>query len=673
MNSVFSRGKSLANLGRGHVHLDFHTPRQQREVGIDFDGERFTRTLKAAKVDGVTVFGKCERGYSYYNTDVGIRHPHLTRDLLREQIAACHEAGIKVLVYFSLSLDGEAGNQHPDWVQYDGQHNPLIRTPGWFSWLCYNSPYLEELVIPQIGEVLQYGADGFYFDCMYMHHDACTCHYCQEIMARANLDPERPVDRQKHVRSTCLRVADRITKYILSHDQDLEIAYNPTVELMGLQSELARYDSFITLGGHQAGWGYVHLPKFSRYVRNLDRAVYGMVGVFNIAWGDFGTLKHEAQASYEAAQILAHHFPLTFGDHLNPRGELEQFKYDLIGKVLGRAKELNLPLDAEPLRDIAVLYPGTGDWGRHMTPGKSPRLTDAADGLNGACKLLVDTHQQFDVLDEDFTLDLSVFQLLILPETGALRPETMEAVRKFVHDGGCLVASWDSSLGNGNFGLRDVFGVEFDSILPHNGIYFKMDRYAEEAPDPIVNMYAGAMAVVPNGAEVRAEIVIPIAEWGEAHNKGRRHGPPERNVGLPGVVYNKYGKGQVIYVASPVFTQYYAADYYVHRSILSRIITSLQSHRVLDADAPTTVDVNAMATEDAVFLHVLNFHADTGGGTLPRINDWPPAIDVTVRIHSPKRDHVASITRAKVSTQRKGDIIEISMSRIGMHEVVKIT
>ena len=673
MDSVFNRQRSLSNLGQTHVHLDFHTPAFQREVGINFDGKRFARTLKAANVDGVTVFGKCERGFSYYDTKVGTRHPHLQRDLLREQVEACHAEGIKILAYFSLSLDQQAGKLHPEWVQYDSEHKPLINNPGWFSWLCYNSPYLEELAIPQVGEALDYGVDGLYFDCMYMHWDSCTCPYCQEIMRRANLDPENAADRRTHVRTTCIRVADRITKYILARNPKAEVTYNPTVELMGLQSELAKYESFISLGGHQAAWGYVHLPKFTRYAQNMDRASYGMVGVFNIGWGDFATVKHEAQATYETSQILAHHLPITFGDHLNPRGELEQFKYDLIGKLLGNAKKLSLPMNAEPLRDVAVLFPGTGDWGRHMTPGRSSRLTDPEDGLNGACKLLLDTHQQFDVLDEDFTLDLRQFQVLILPETGALRPKTLEAVRTFVRNGGSLVASYDSSLSEGKFGLGDVFGVRYESILPHAGLYLELDDYASGVPTPFVNAYSDAMVVAAESASPKARIVIPIAEWAEAHNKARRHGPPETKLDLPGITYATYGKGRVVYIASPLFTRYYAVNYHVHRTILNNIITSLQQHRVLDAEAPATVEVNAMQTADAIFVHVLNYHADHGGGTLPRINDWPPTMNVKVQVYSPKRGRVTSVSGVKVEAQRRGDVVELVLNGIRTHEVVKLT
>ena len=59
------------------VHLDFHTSPTIDDIGTLFDAEKFTKTLKDAEVDLVTVFAKCHHGYCYYPTKVGTMHPGL--------------------------------------------------------------------------------------------------------------------------------------------------------------------------------------------------------------------------------------------------------------------------------------------------------------------------------------------------------------------------------------------------------------------------------------------------------------------------------------------------------------------------------------------------------------------------------------------------------------------
>ena len=47
------------------VHLDFHTSPDIEGVGARFSKEKFTKTIKDAKIDSMTVFAKCHHGYTY--------------------------------------------------------------------------------------------------------------------------------------------------------------------------------------------------------------------------------------------------------------------------------------------------------------------------------------------------------------------------------------------------------------------------------------------------------------------------------------------------------------------------------------------------------------------------------------------------------------------------------
>jgi hypothetical protein len=78
-----------------HVHLDYHTSGLIPGIGTRFDPEQFTRTLKEAAVNSITVFSKCHHGWSYHPTKVGKMHPHLDFDLLRAQVEACRKADIR--------------------------------------------------------------------------------------------------------------------------------------------------------------------------------------------------------------------------------------------------------------------------------------------------------------------------------------------------------------------------------------------------------------------------------------------------------------------------------------------------------------------------------------------------------------------------------------------------
>lgn len=94
-------------------------------------------------------------------------HPNLNFDLLKAQIDAAHEIGVKAVVYLSAGYDEKFAAQHKDCVvrNQDGTTNFIksFDEPG-FHWLCMNTPYLEHL-LNQIREVLEnYEFEGLFLD-----------------------------------------------------------------------------------------------------------------------------------------------------------------------------------------------------------------------------------------------------------------------------------------------------------------------------------------------------------------------------------------------------------------------------------------------------------------------------------------------------------------------------
>ena len=86
---------SCPSLPFRQVHLDFHTSGHIPGVGARFHKAQFQEMLRRGRVNSVTLFSKCHHGYSYHDTRVGERHPHLHCDLLPLQMEASHEIGVQ--------------------------------------------------------------------------------------------------------------------------------------------------------------------------------------------------------------------------------------------------------------------------------------------------------------------------------------------------------------------------------------------------------------------------------------------------------------------------------------------------------------------------------------------------------------------------------------------------
>ena len=101
------------------VHLDFHTSPTIDGIGEHFSAEEFTKTIKEARVELVTVFAKCHHGYCYYPTKVGTVHPNLKFNLLKEEIDAAHSVGVKAPIYITMGWSKLDADQHPEWAHID--------------------------------------------------------------------------------------------------------------------------------------------------------------------------------------------------------------------------------------------------------------------------------------------------------------------------------------------------------------------------------------------------------------------------------------------------------------------------------------------------------------------------------------------------------------------------
>ncbi len=96
------------------VHLDFHTSEHIEGIGERFDKKQFQDALRCGHVDSITVFSKCHHGWAHHPSVKNEIHPHLTFDLLKAQIEAAHEIGVKTPVYLSAGFDEKYARRHPE-------------------------------------------------------------------------------------------------------------------------------------------------------------------------------------------------------------------------------------------------------------------------------------------------------------------------------------------------------------------------------------------------------------------------------------------------------------------------------------------------------------------------------------------------------------------------------
>jgi hypothetical protein len=102
-----------------------------------------------------------------------------------------------------------------------------------------------------------------------------------------------------------------------------------------------------------------------------------------------------------------------------------------------------------------------------LNPEAERASQDAKSGhIEGASKILLELHQQFDVVTEKTCDDFSRYDLLVIPDQAVAAPETIERLRQYVANGGKLLLSHQALLNmeQDTFLLADEMGVDLRDL-----------------------------------------------------------------------------------------------------------------------------------------------------------------------------------------------------------------
>jgi hypothetical protein len=616
------------------VHLDFHTSEQIPGVGSRFDGEQFAETLKAAHVNSITCFSRCHHGMIYHETRFAeAKHPHLTCNLLAEQIAACHSAGIRVPIYITVGWDELQSRLHPEWLQRTVEGRAQGATPlepGWHK-LCLNSPYVE-FVWAQTEEVLQaFDVDGIFFDIVWQR--PCCCANCLAGMVADGLDPAREADVSVYARAVEERFKRRFTKAVRELNPECTIFYNAGHVGPDVRSTLATYSHLELESLPSGGWGYMHFPLTQRFARNLQVPTLGMTGKFHKSWGDFNSLKNAAALEYECFMMLAEGACCSVGDQLHPTGELDAATYALIGGVYAQVEAKEAWCEgAESMAEIAIFTP--------EAIGRNDGRVDPAAA--GALRMLQEAHLPCDVIDAEN--DWSRYALLILPDKIRLDEKLREKTRRYLQGGGALILSHESGLDTeeDRYPLTE-FGVDAagiadyapDFVLPRAAL-------AEGIPSTAHVLYERGRNLRPRGdAEALADLWHPYFERTWQHFCSHSHTPVDRPSDWPGAVQN----GRVITFAHPIFGMYTRHGARVYRQLVVNAIARLMPEPVLKTDAPTTAQVTLtrQPAENRRIVHLLHYLPQRRHGGFDTLEDVIPLHNVTIAVRgdAPREAYLA--------------------------------
>ncbi len=614
------------------IHLDFHSSELIEDLVTQFDPTEFATTLKKASVNSVTCFGRCHHGYIYYDTPKfpERHHPHLKRNLLKEQIEACHKENIRVPIYTTVQWDKYSAVHHPEWLMRDDQGRP-IGTPspfeaGFYEHLCILTPYRDFLKNHLTELFEQVPVDGLFFDIHHVYPNANRATI--NAMIKKGLKADIAEERFNFYTLAIQEFKSDIKSYVAQLDKNAKVFFNGGHVGPKIRPELPSYDHLELESLPSGGWGYLHFPLTSRYARNLNKEIMGMTGKFHTAWGDFHSLKNKAALEFECNMMLALNAKCSIGDQLAPRGKLDKATYDLIGSVYSQvANKESWCTGARALTDIAV-YSGEEFEPNKMIARRTP------DEMMGAIRMLQEGKHQFDVIDS--LSEIQSYKVLILPDVIVLDNPLQQKLKNYIAQGGKIIASFQSGLtpDKKDFAL-DHFGISLVGEAPFSPdfIDLKGGAIGRGLPETELVMYLKGMQVKTNHAQILAQTNMPYFNRTWEHFHSHRHTPSSGKVGYPAITQSE----GIIYFMHPIFTQYAKnAPQWCRALFLNALDILLPEPLVKTPDAPSALiaTLNDQTLQKRKIIHLLYYVPERRGVDFDVIEDIIPLFNTKVSIKS---------------------------------------
>lgn len=624
---------STEDFSTRQVHLDFHTSEYLEKIGTKFNKEEWQKTLKKANVNSINIFAKGHHGYSYYPTKIGTQHPNLDFDLLKAQIDASHEIGIKTPFYFAVGWSELDAKTHPEWIIKNkngkSKKGDLIQNlknedpyPN-FTWelLMPEGSYLE-IILKQTEELCKnYDVDGFWFDII-PNNDINYNEFSKEGFKKLGIDINNDLEVEKHHVEKIKFFMASCNEIIKKYHPDASIFFNWSTHMNNSNTfkyKLYEYNTSYDLEDLPTTWeGYNEFPLRAKYFSNLGKPITGMSGKFHTAWGEFGGFKYPNALRYEAASMIAFGANVNFGDQLHPSGMIDKETYRNIGTAFSYVKSIE---DYGPGgKQVAK----TGLW---MT---FDNHTEQAASL-----LLLDTQTNYIVVNN--LEDWSDLELIIIPSKPNLSSENVKNLTNFIHNGGKLIILGEGALkrNRSDFAL-DVGGTYLGKATYDIDYTVVSEQLSDNVvTTPFLNYIPAIKINVEEDVEILASIREPYFSRTKSHFTSHQNTPYRLEDAHHPAIYKK---GNIIVAAHPLDKMYLNYGAQIHRELFKNILNQFMPSPMIRVNLPSSGRVNLLhfPEKNRYVAHLL-YATPVQRGIAQVIDDLVPVYNTEVEINIKKK------------------------------------
>ena len=640
------------------LHLDAHLGGFE-EIYRNFDADAAAKIFEEIGVQMVSYMA--QDGPSYYPTKIGNMHPGLDRDFVGEFTRALKKRGIKTIVYFAYSLES-----------------------------CHNGPWVDEVYIPQMKEIIElYDVDGFFPDGVtqpYMMKN-CHCDICRKLFDKEvggeipsnDSDPKAFAYRKWSVMHMAAFV-DKVYCALSAIKPEIALLNNYMWELRTpitpprYVKHICLDPPVLTVGLYSFNFSYE-----SRYLSTLNDILpditWSLMNVSSRHWGDYELRETEAFMQ-ECATVLAGCGRTYLSYNPYPSGNPAPALMEAFGEVNKRTMQLEPFIKGcKPVKDVAVLNSADTVWSKApMIPHGTWDPSKAYHSVVGAHKALIESHVQMSIPNCDaFIKTIHEYKAIILADQRILSKQECEEIRKFVRNGGALVATFETGTRDtennhlDNFSIADVLGISYKETMDTGVSYLRVKSKVEQHGIPAYDIPVPGkyIRVETTTAKTQVELV-----------PSNRGAPTELSEG-PGIMVNSYGKGKAIYCASGLFAGYYIHDIPLLRKLslwMLDTVYPVASRTITLENTPINVEVFYNQRGKERFIHLINYSGDKRERGAPMAQDFPTVHGISIHVKLPEKPkRVTLVPDSKnIDFDYSGGWLKFEALPLTIHHVYKI-
>ena len=548
------------------------------------------------------------------------------RDLFGECVAAAKKRGMRVVARMSPDLNwGDALEAHPEWamrhadgtVQYSGEEPRLFKT-------CMFSTYMDVYVPAIMREInALYDVDCFYTNGWppLGNLPDCHCAICAKLPASGTpafwrFFTERVLFLWE--RYDAIAREKKPDSFFFANSGG-NVRGGPNLDRLGKTAAWFQADNQGRTYEDPAIWGCSLQGRVCNAV--LDGKVAANVtaaySTGNPGWRNIS--KTPAEANMWLSETLASGMVPYFHFVGAENGFTEDRRWQEVGKEFFR---WTAPHDAHltPRRSIANLGVVIGQSTQLLYPGPSSARsrTYMHETTQGIYDALLQGRFAFDFVHEERLEPerLSKYRALLLPNVAMLSDRQCQQLRDYVHSGGSLIASFETSLYDenlkprANFGLADLMDISKagDAIGTNGNPY---SARIETATHPILDGFtnttwiAGAQNRIPLRA-IDSPILTVVP--GFVRYPPELAYPPHPHTTEPAVVLRESGASRMAWFPGDIERTYWITGHGdLLRLLHNTIRWAMRDERMVHIDGPGFIEMFCWETGPGYALHLLNY------------------------------------------------------------------